>query len=273
MAIRFNIGHASLCIVNSHFASGKSSALELDDDIVFVIFLFPFVMWILSSSLSLSPLLLLFFLGQENTEIRNKEYESTFNESVFLSGRRLSSHSCLIWMGDFNYRMSVANVDSIRPLLERKDYTRLLPLDSLSIEKQKGRTMGGLKEAALIDFPPTYKWIKHSDSLDLFQRVPGWTDRIFYSGSGLVCSEYQSIQHCHASDHRPVYACFSWNMQQQMEDSNRSSVTSSTSSPVSKVPGTLTTDSFIHSIMSCHSFLSYPFDRGNLDRFRVTLLH
>lgn len=63
--------------------------------------------------------------------------------------------------GDLNYRISTTSPgsDAVFPSLDSDSpdhYSRFLPLDQLTAEKEAGRTLHGLAEAE-IKFPPTYK--------------------------------------------------------------------------------------------------------------------
>lgn len=60
-------------------------------------------------------------------------------------------------------------------------------------------------------FKPTYKFNKSSDVYDTSKkrRTPGWTDRILFGSDGLQCIHYGAVMDIRTSDHRPVYANFS----------------------------------------------------------------
>lgn len=57
-----------------------------------------------------------------------------------------------------------------------------------------------------ITFAPTYKYDPGTSTYDTSEknRVPSWTDRIFYSGSRVSAKEYNRLE-IDVSDHRPVY--------------------------------------------------------------------
>ena len=63
--------------------------------------------------------------GQENVTIRNREYWTTFQESIFPSGSTIKDHDVIIWSGDFNYRLDMS-VDAATSWLQAKDYSQLL---------------------------------------------------------------------------------------------------------------------------------------------------
>jgi hypothetical protein len=60
-----------------------------------------------------------------------------------------------------------------------------------------------------IDFPPTYKMSTISNSYT-DQRIPGWTDRIFFNSSkpDLLQTGYSCDFNILGSDHRPVFATY-----------------------------------------------------------------
>jgi hypothetical protein len=49
------------------------------------------------------------------------------------------------------------------------------------------------------------------------QRNPAWTDRIIYRGKGLELLNYDSNNFVKLSDHRPVFAQFELDMDQEIE--------------------------------------------------------
>jgi synaptojanin len=69
--------------------------------------------------------------GQESVSIRNKEYWTTFEESIFPSGHNIQDHECIIWTGDFNYRLDMS-ADAASAWLQSKEYAQLLPFCQVS---------------------------------------------------------------------------------------------------------------------------------------------
>ena len=65
----------------------------------------------------------------------------------------------------------------------------------------------------LINFLPTYKYIKGYNSYNVSKMIPSWTDRIlFKKNNNIKCLYYDTIDDIKYSDHRPVYALFEIDM-------------------------------------------------------------
>lgn len=65
---------------------------------------------------------------------------------------------------------------------------------------------------APLNFKPTYKYDVGTDVYDTSSkgRIPSWTDRILYvPRPGVQCLAYNADESVKTSDHRPVYASFS----------------------------------------------------------------
>lgn len=83
-----------------------------------------------------------------------------------------------------------------------------------SVSRTAGEFPPALTEAPLL-FRPTYKFNHGCDLYDTSskQRIPSWTDRILYTQKGSRCLAYNSVTDLRSSDHRPVYASFSVDVQ------------------------------------------------------------
>lgn len=109
------------------------------------------------------------------------------------------------WMGDLNYRVNAPRGCVInRMSKQREKFTRILPCDELTQEKDAGIIFKGFKEFE-IKFSPTYK--RKSDEYAA-SRTPSWTDRILIkTPSFRHCNQvidYASIPGIELSDHDPV---------------------------------------------------------------------
>ncbi|CAM9157802.1 unnamed protein product, partial [Pylaiella littoralis] len=165
----------------------------------------------------------------------------------------------VVWAGDLNYRINAPR--GVADLLLSKDmHDVLLKNEQLSLERSRhigkagrggeGGTLGdplvpfsGYSEGPL-NFRPTYKFDSGTDTYDTStkQRVPAWTDRILYSGTGTVeLRAYRSVRELKTSDHRPVLASFVMKFDQRQDGGDGDSgvegaaVTNQTSSQVCSV--------------------------------------
>jgi hypothetical protein len=68
-----------------------------------------------------------------------------------------------------------------------------------------------------IKFLPSYKYIKGYDYYNISKRIPSWTDRILFKDTkDIKCLCYDKID-VNYSDHKPVYALFELNMNQEIK--------------------------------------------------------
>lgn len=117
---------------------------------------------------------------------------------------------CVIWMGDFNYRVKATR--HVTELLLRSGMKdELLNNDELREQMRRGNVFRGCVEAP-ITFPPTYKYDVDSDAFDTSEkrRTPSWTDRIVWkrNASRMLLERYDCCRTVRTSDHRPVFAHF-----------------------------------------------------------------
>ncbi|TIA98345.1 hypothetical protein E3P95_02487 [Wallemia ichthyophaga] len=154
--------------------------------------------------------------GQAGVEERNNDYRTIAAGLSFQQGKVPSSHDCVIWLGDFNYRVDLP-YDVATQLAYDGDFHYLLKHDQLSRAMRSG-IFKGFTEMD-IHFAPTYRFDFGSDVYDTSEkrRVPAYTDRVLYkcrndAGGGdadmLQGQAYDSVP-LKGSDHRPVYARFS----------------------------------------------------------------
>lgn len=124
----------------------------------------------------------------------------------------IQGHDRIIWFGDLNYRLTIAE-SKAKSLIHRKDWEKLRLSDQLQMEKNAGRVFEGWEEGH-IDFAPTYKYAAHSDHYCCAQdkpggkrRVPAWCDRVLWYGKGMKQLSYERGE-SRFSDHRQVSAIF-----------------------------------------------------------------
>ena len=144
--------------------------------------------------------------------------------------------SYLIWLGDFNYRLTLGETDA-KSLIEKKEYAKALQYDQLTAQRLARKAFGGFEEAP-INFHPSYKYDPGTDTFDsrfsfsllpshlflpLFlgssfflslivsekRRAPAWCDRILWrAGDKLENLTYTCHMDLKTSDHKPVSAVF-----------------------------------------------------------------
>ncbi|SNX84307.1 related to phosphatidylinositol phosphate phosphatase [Melanopsichium pennsylvanicum] len=148
-----------------------------------------------------------FAAGHSAVEERNADYWTITRGLSFARGKTIGSHDHVIWLGDFNYRINLMN-DAVRSMAAREDLAGLLARDQLRRSREAGEVFPAYEEGP-ITFAPTYKYDNGSDLYDSSekQRIPAWTDRILYRGTGLRQLSYSRAE-LRTSDHRPVYATF-----------------------------------------------------------------
>lgn len=125
----------------------------------------------------------------------------------------MNQYDLVIFSGDLNYRINM-EIKDIQKHIKNNDYETLLEKDQLyhSLIK-KELDLDDFFEGH-ITFMPTYKFIDGTNEYDFEERVPGWTDRILYRANNLndvIQCKYSSIRDVVLSDHKPVYAVFKIN--------------------------------------------------------------
>jgi hypothetical protein len=142
-----------------------------------------------------------------NIDERHNDFKVLSRGLRFSRGKRIKDHDSVIWLGDFNYRIDLAN-ELARKLINIGDISSLFEKDQLNNQMEKGETFPYYNEMQ-ITFLPTYKFDNGTDDYDTSEkaRVPAWTDRIVSRGSNLQQISYGSSP-VRFSDHRPVYATF-----------------------------------------------------------------
>jgi hypothetical protein len=145
--------------------------------------------------------------GFANYEERNRDYHTIAHGLRFQRNRAIDDHDAVVWLGDFNYRIGLAN-DKVRALLRASDLPALFKNDQLNLQMVAGQAFPFYREGR-ITFDPTYKYDVGTDAYDSSEkaRIPAWCDRVLWRGDGLALRAYQTAP-LRFSDHRPVYAAF-----------------------------------------------------------------
>lgn len=148
--------------------------------------------------------------GLNNLDERHQNYKTIANGITFSKNKKIRDHDGIIWIGDFNYRISLPN-EQVREMVRRREYQALFENDQLNKQMASGETFPFFDEME-IQFPPSYKFDNNTkvyDSSDK-QRIPAWTDRILSMSRSKILLQkiYDSNENIIFSDHRPVYAIF-----------------------------------------------------------------
>jgi hypothetical protein len=148
--------------------------------------------------------------GLEHVDQRHSDYKTIAQSMRFGTNRFIKDHDAIIWLGDFNYRITLGNAE-VRDAVMQGDYAKLFEYDQLSNQMIAGESFPYFIEME-IKFPPTYKFDKGTSNYDTSDkyRIPAWTDRILSRASQGVLTQlsYGSAPEVTFSDHRPVYATF-----------------------------------------------------------------
>lgn len=142
--------------------------------------------------------------GHANYLERNDDYHTISNGLEFGRRRGIIDHETVVWLGDFNYRIGIAN-EQARALIAAHDLDGMYEMDQLNLQMIAGKTFPYYSESQ-IDFLPTYKFDNNTDRYDSSekQRIPAWTDRILRRGKNV------SVLVSHVND-----SCDSWHMEVQ----------------------------------------------------------
>ncbi|KDN51231.1 hypothetical protein RSAG8_00860, partial [Rhizoctonia solani AG-8 WAC10335] len=145
--------------------------------------------------------------GHINVEERNSDYRTIANGLSFLRGKTIGSHENVIWLADTNYRINLDNSE-VRYLAANDQLGVLYDADQLKLAMEAQVAFMGYDEGPIL-FRPTYRYDLNSDEYDTSekQRIPAWTDRVLYRGTGLDLAVYNRAE-LKQSDHRPIYAIF-----------------------------------------------------------------
>lgn len=147
--------------------------------------------------------------GLENVEQRNKDFKNISKNIRFNGNKTINNHDSIIWCGDFNYRISLFENQTVRDMIVEKRFNELFEFDQLSNQMILGESFPFYNEME-IKFPPTYKFNKNTDEYDTSEkmRIPAWTDRILSRGNNLNQIAYNCDLNLKFSDHKPIYGIF-----------------------------------------------------------------
>ncbi|CAN6238131.1 unnamed protein product [Urochloa humidicola] len=209
VGLRMRIHDRNICFVNCHFAAHMEAVSRRNEDFEHVFRSMTFSSpsnGLLTTSVSGSAQLLRGANGLRLPE--------------------LSDTDMIVFLGDFNYRLSDISYDEAMGLVSQRCSDWLRENDQLRAEMRSGRVFQGLREGEF-KFPPTYKFDKHIAGLSGYdssekKRIPAWCDRILYrdsrASSDIECSLecpvvgsislYDSCMEATDSDHKPVKCVF-----------------------------------------------------------------
>ena len=133
----------------------------------------------------------------------------------------------IIWSGDFNYRLNSNDINKVISCIQNKEFDYLFDYDQFNNEILNEKIdINGFQEGTIC-FPPTYKYLENENfrNYDLSERMPGWTDRILYKSkkfTDLLLCKYDCILDTKTSDHKPVFAIFKLDIEDEIEDNLKS---------------------------------------------------
>ena len=89
-------------------------------------------------------------------------------------------------------------------------FNEFLRNEELKIFKKTELVQFDIEEGE-INFPPTYKYEKNTNSYNISKRVPSWTDRILYKNNKSLKSLFYDRIDINLSDHKPIFGFFEIN--------------------------------------------------------------
>ncbi|XP_054482597.1 inositol polyphosphate 5-phosphatase Ka isoform X2 [Anoplopoma fimbria] len=114
---------------------------------------------------------------------RVDEFEYIMDTQTFdcKKAPRIVDHRLVFWFGDLNFRIQDHGMHFVRSCINNQTYNLLWSKDQLTMMKKKEQVLQEFDEGPL-DFPPTYKFDRNSDTYDSSgkKRKPAWTDRILW---------------------------------------------------------------------------------------------
>lgn len=183
ISISMSLHRTSFCFVCSHLTSGEKDGDELrrNSDVMEI--------------------------------LRKTRFPQVYDNGGDNSPQTILDHDQVIWLGDLNYRITLA-YQYAKALVEMRNWRALFENDQLQMEQRQRRVFVGWNEGKIY-FPPTYKYSNNSDRYagenihpKEKRRTPAWCDRILWRGYGLRQLSYVRGE-SRFSDHRPVYSVFS----------------------------------------------------------------
>ena len=159
--------------------------------------------------------------GFSKAEKRNNDFVTIFNDIYSKAGY---SHF-VVFMGDLNYRLTL-NIKQVKGFLSTdKNFLSLLEFDQLKDAKQFDKCIATNFKEGKIEFNPTFKFNDGTCDYNMNSddHVPSWTDRILYRKQpgtntvfDVVLNEYNSQPDVLISDHKPVYAYFTFTIEHEL---------------------------------------------------------
>ena len=155
--------------------------------------------------------------GQNAADRRKADYERI--EKMLAAGMRNKTmkasdqSDATVLFGDLNYRVNLP-MDKIKHLVRNEMIKDIIEFDQLCILRKKMEVMHDFTEEE-ITFAPTFK-LSEGGYVITSSRIPSYTDRILYkakAGVSLKLESYDSNNELKSSDHRPVFAQFTLNVQ------------------------------------------------------------
>ncbi|KAL9999434.1 putative inositol-polyphosphate 5-phosphatase [Helianthus debilis subsp. tardiflorus] len=146
-------------------------------------------------------------IAKRNADVQEISKRTCFNSlSKDALPKSIMDHERILWLGDFNYRLSLSYEETC-DLISKNAWPKLLESDQLKL----GGAFDGWTEGVL-NFPPTYKYEPNSDTYygkdpKVGRRTPAWCDRILSYGKGIRQISYKRAE-IRFSDHRPVSASY-----------------------------------------------------------------
>eukprot|EP00250_Pteridium_aquilinum_P020734 c24924_g1_i1 orf=742-3144(-) len=231
VAVKMMVFRRTICIVNCHFAAHMDGVAKRNADFDHIYHRMAFGRSIGGVGLAASTLAAVQIIRYSNNrqDSLSLEQQDNFSEKDNESGDlgatmpELSEADLLIWVGDFNYRLTDLSYAEAVALTHDNNWEELIKKDQLRLEMKAGKVFQGMREAYIM-FQPTYKFDKGCtelayDSSDR-RRVPAWCDRVLYRDSFDSCEGecklglsrpvaasafwYESCMMAVESDHKPV---------------------------------------------------------------------
>ncbi|KAI4310853.1 hypothetical protein MLD38_035800 [Melastoma candidum] len=217
VGLRVRVYGRSLCLVNCHFAAHVEAIARRNADFDHVYRTMTFSRP--SSLINVEAVAAL-------SGAQQRRAANAMGPNVAEGAPELSEADMIIFLGDFNYRIEGISYDEARDFIRQRCFDWLREKDQLRAEMEAGHVFQGMREAVIM-FPPTYKFERHSPGLAGYdsgekKRIPAWCDRILYRDSrpgpeyecSLECPivasvlQYEACMDVTDSDHKPVRCIF-----------------------------------------------------------------
>lgn len=245
--IRFNIDSSNVCFVCSHLAAHREKVYNRNADFHSIIDRLRFKTQDKSTGLDINKSLTNFIRSFDESESEEEEPQEEDNENEEKKedateekkessqegqneeeeedenndnddGYKVLDHDVVVWIGDLNYRITTdVPTLTVFEKSEAGEWKSLLKKDQLIESHKAGLVFEDFIEPE-INFPPTYKYVRHTNDYDKRNekklRAPAWCDRVLYHlnenvrKDTLTVQKYDHVLDMQASDHKPVYCLF-----------------------------------------------------------------